>query len=297
MERLIEAGLDDLIERQAEPLARLIVDGAGEDRIGEPEEALSTLQEILLGTDRDRIQMLSADVNALRHQIGDKEALAAAVAPVLGDAIRRQIQDSREEIIDALYPVIGQIVMRAVTEAIRDLARSIDERLQAATDFQRLGQRIRSIFMGVSTGTLALREGLPCRVQEVYLIHRESGLLLWHAASTPDHTSDSDLIGGMLTAIREFAEQVLGGGGEQLHQLQIGNREMILEFGRYSYVALLIDGVAPSNFRWKIHRRVYAFEKQQQPRLRQYDGDASVFYEAARREFEHFLSVEAEISR
>ena len=259
------------------------------------EEALSALQEILFGTDRDRIQVLSADVEQLRHQIGDRAALAAAVAPILGSAIRRQIQESRDEMIDALYPIIGQLVVRAVTEAMRDLARSIDARLQAATDFQRIRRRVRSLVTGVPVGELALRDGFPFAVQEVYLIHRESGLLLWHATRAPEPSTDSDLVGSMLTAIREFAEQVLG-GKDNLQQLRFGNRELVLEFGRYAYVGALIAGVTPSDFRWKLHRRVYAFEKKVYERLRRYDGDASTLSDAARREFEPFLVADPALS-
>lgn len=317
MGRLVDVAVDDLVERNAEPLARQMVgmgkagpgqrgNRSGQEADESPEEleALSTLQEILFGTDRDQIQLLADDVSSLRHQISDKSALAAAVAPILGEAIRQQIQDSREEIIDALYPVIGQIVMRAVTEAMRELARSIDEKLQAATDMQRISRRLRSLLTGVPAAELALRESMPILVQEIYLIHRESGLLLWYAARTPDNNADSDLISGMLTAIREFAEQVMGGGDSRsrgsaahLHQLQFGNRELILEFGRHVYVAMVIDGVAPSNLRWKAHQQVYAFEKNQRQFLRQYDGDASRFEKMARREFEAFLSVESVISR
>lgn len=308
MGRLVDVATEGLVEQRVEPLARRMAekggmdrpyapDSSGGDEPSEDDKDLSTLQKILFGTERDRMRTLAADVDSLRHQINDKNALAAAVAPILGDAIRRQIQESQEEIIDALYPVIGQIIMRAVTGAMRDLARSVDEKLQAATDFQRFSRRIRSLFTGVPVGELALREALPLLVQEIYLIHRESGLLLWYATRTPDRNADSDLISGMLTAIQEFAGQVLGSGEAHLHQLQFGNRELILEFGRHAYVAMVIDGVPPSNFRWKAHQRVYAFEKNQQQNLRQYDGDASQFQRAAQREFESLLSVESEISR
>ena len=53
------------------------------------------------------------------------------VAPVLGDMIRHNIHDSRDEMIEALYPIIGQLIGRAVAEAIRDLARTIDTRMRA----------------------------------------------------------------------------------------------------------------------------------------------------------------------
>jgi len=300
MERLVEVAVDDLVERHAEPLARQLVDmdrpvAAPLDPTGvamdDDNQALSALQEILLGTDRDQIQILSQDLDSLRRQVGDKDALAASIAPVLGAAIRQQIQESREEIIEALYPVIGQIVLRAVTEAIRDLARSIDERLQAATDFQRIGQRIRSLFTGVSEGDLALRNGFPFVVQEIYLIHQESGLLLWHTSTSAKDTADSDLVGAMLTAIREFADQVLGGGKDQLHQLRLGNRELLLEFGHYSYVGVVIDGVVPAKFHWKLHKHIYAFERSVRHSLLRYDGDASALSQAARREFASFLPV------
>lgn len=300
MGRLVDVAVDDLVKRQAEPLARRLVDSPAGRRttpappvgasVENDDAALSALQEILFGTDREEIQALAEEVHSLQRQIGDKKALAAAVAPILGDAIRRQIQESREEIIDALYPVIGQIVVRAVTEAMRDLARSIDERLQAATDFQRLGRRIRSLLTGVPVSELALRSGLPFVVQKIYLIHRESGLLLWHTSRSARDTADSELVGAMLTAIREFADQVLGGGRDQLHQLQLGNRELLLEFGHYSYVTVMIEGVAPANFRWKMHKQVYAFEKSVRQTLQRYDGDASALSLAARREFAVFLS-------
>jgi len=134
-------------------------------------------------------------------------------------------------------------------------------------------------------------------VREIYLIHRESGLLLWHTTRAEKPSPDSDLIGGMLTAIQEFAGQVLGGGDAHLHQLQVGTQELMLEFGRHSYVALLIDGVAPAGFRWKLYQQIFAFEKGAQQHLHQYDGDASRLRETARRQFEPFLSIEAKVSR
>lgn len=298
MDRLVDRAVQDVAEQQAGLLAgKFVGDRPGPARSGGgggEDQAFAALQDILLSSERDRIHLLNRDVQALRHQIDDKQALATAIAPILGDAIRRQIRESREEIIDALYPIIGQLVVRAVTEAMRDLARSIDEKLQAATDFQRLTRRLRSLATGVPVGELALREGMPLLVHEVYLIHRESGLLLWHGSTGRQDGADSELVGSMLTAIRDFAEQVIGGVGKELNELRFGNSEIVLEFGRYSYAALIIDGVTPSNLRWKLHRQIYTFEDRTQDQLSRYDGDASVFAASARRLFESFLSIAPE---
>jgi hypothetical protein len=46
------------------------------------------------------------------------------------------------------------------------------------------------------------------------LIHRETGLLLRHVTSEPEALPDSDLVSGMLTAIRDFVGDAVGGDPE-----------------------------------------------------------------------------------
>ena len=67
-----------------------------------------------------------ARIAEVEHRTGDHEALVAAVSPILGDAIRKQVREDREAMIESLYPIIGQFIGRAVAESIRDLARVID---------------------------------------------------------------------------------------------------------------------------------------------------------------------------
>jgi hypothetical protein len=259
--------------------------------------ALTDLRTILLGSDKERIDSLSAEVQTLSAQISDKEALAAAIAPVLGSAIRKQIAESREEVIEALYPIVGQLVMRAVTEAMRDLARSIDERVRVTSAFDRIGNWFRSFVTGVPASELALRDALPFSVVEIYLIHRESGLLLWHL--TRDNVSDTnaDLIGAMLTAIREFAEQVLGTDREsQLHELQYGRRLILLEFASYVYVGVLVEGVPPVGFRSELRRRVTIFNQQARPHVRAYDGHAEPLTQSARLLFAPLLGTDEQVT-
>lgn len=143
-----------------------------------------TLQEILFSRDRARI----AD---LETRVDDPDALAAMVSPILGDAIRRKIREDRDEMIEALYPIIGGLVVRSVSEAIRDLARSVDAQMRTSFTPAALWRRVQGNLRGVSAGELALRQALPFGVDEVFLIHRETGLLLCHVSRQPDAATDS----------------------------------------------------------------------------------------------------------
>ncbi|MCB0116127.1 MAG: hypothetical protein KDD84_18635, partial [Caldilineaceae bacterium] len=231
-DKLIDLAVDEVARQSAAQL----VDAAVDNETATPQTdetsaqltdpmaslaALSDLRTILLGSDKERIDALSDEVQSLSEQLSDKDALAAAIAPVLGNAIRKQISESREEVIEALYPIVGQLVMRAVSEAMRDLARSIDDRMRVTTTFDRIGAWLRSFMTGIPVSELAMRDALPFAVLEIYLIHRESGLLVWHLNREAVSDTNADLVGAMLTAIREFSEQVLGTDREsQLHELQ-----------------------------------------------------------------------------
>jgi len=257
------------------------------------DSALNSLREILFGRYRRQIAELEAELDELERRITDEETLAAIIAPVMGDAIRRKIRDARDEMVEALYPVIGQAVVRAVSEAIRDLARSVDAQMRTSLGPRAVWRRLRGRVRGVSSADMALRDALPFEVAEVFLIHRETGLLLWHVASDQDERdapSDSDLISGMLTAIRDFAQDAFGrgeGGWQtsrmqtsrmqtsegQLDEIQYGDWRILIEASQHAYVAVVVDGVEPPGFRAEVRERLIEVEHAYGKTLRRYDGD------------------------
>jgi len=238
--------------------------------------ALETLRDILVRRDRERVAALEAQVAELERRISDRDALVATIAPALGAAIRRKIRDARDEMVEALYPVIGQTVVRAVSEALRDLVRAIDAQMRSSFSPRMLAQRLRARLSGVSDAEFALRAALPFRIDEIFLIHRESGLLLRHVSPGGEAAPDSDLISGMLTAIRDFTADAFGQGGEgQLDEIQYGERGILIEAAQYAYLAVVYEGIAPQGFRSQVRERIVEISTAYEGVLRNYDGDAS----------------------
>jgi hypothetical protein len=240
----------------------------------QPDPSVEALRDILFSQYRERIADLENEMRNLERRLTNPEILVSIIAPVLGDAIRRKIRDARDEMIEALYPVIGQTVMRAVQEAFRDLARTIDAQMRRSLDMQTMSRRIQARVSGVSSADMVLRESLPFDVAEVFLIHRETGLLLWHISRDPNASSDSDLISGMLTAIRDFVQESFGQGKEgQLDEIQYGERRILIETGQYAYLAVVVEGTEPPGYRAEIRERVIEVSHTYEPTLRKYDGD------------------------
>ena len=220
------------------------------------ESTIEDLREVLLSADRQRLADLRARLVEVEGRVGDESAMIAAITPLLSEMIRRSIRDAREQMIEALYPIIGQVVMRAVTEAIRDLARSVDERMRLTLRPGAYFRRLWAGLHGIDAGQLVLREALPFQVQEVFLIHRASGLLLLHVGHGQTTTaSDADIVSAMLVAVRDFASDVLrrsapGAEGEEtLDEIQYGDKAIIIEPARLAYLAVVVEGVPPSGFR------------------------------------------------
>jgi len=236
--------------------------------------SLEALRDILFSQYRQQIDTLETELDGLEQRIENKDAFVAMIAPVLGDAIRRKVRDARPEMIEALYPIVGQMVVRAVSESMQDLARSIDAQMRRSFNVGTWGRRMQAEAKGVSSAEMILRESLPFEVAEIFLIHRESGLLLWHISRDPDSDSDSDLISGMLTAIRDFTEESFGRGREgQLDEIQYGERRILIEAAQYVYLAVVIDGIEPPGFRTEMRERVIEVSQAHEAALRQYDGD------------------------
>ena len=249
-------------------------DGSGEPPPAGTDPAIETLREILFSRYRQQIAQLQAELDDLERRVNDEDALIGLLAPVLGDAIRRRIRDAREEMIEALYPIIGQTITRAVSEAIRDLVRTVDARMRTSFSPRALWWRLRARLGGASGAEIALRESLPFEVAQVFLIHRETGLLLRHVSRDPGVASDSDLISGLLTAIRDFAQDAFGRGEEgQLDEIQYGERSILIEAAQHAYLAVVVDGVEPPGFRAELRQRIIEVEHTYESVIRHYEGD------------------------
>jgi hypothetical protein len=111
-------------------------------------------------------------------------------------------------------------------------------------------------------------------VDQILLVHRETGLLLWQASRDPAASEDSDLVGGMLTAIRDFAQETFGRGQEgDLDEIEYGEQRILTEASRYAYLAVVITGVEPPGFRAEMRERIIQVEHRFAEFLRRYDGD------------------------
>ncbi|MCB8980831.1 MAG: hypothetical protein H6657_25755 [Ardenticatenaceae bacterium] len=238
---------------------------------------LTRLQEQMHSESRSLVPKLIQQMGfIIANTIRDKrDELAEALGPIMSDAIRVQIRDSRKEMVEALYPIILETVMKAVREFLREFQRNIDARLKSAFSFRGLINRTSAQMRGVSASELTLRESFAFSLEELFLIQHESGLLLAHHSATQQANDDSDLISGMLTAIRDFARDSFGDGddSQELREIEFGDERIIIQSGQYVYAAAVIKGIESTGFHARLQELVSELHIQHKPQLRDYRGD------------------------
>ncbi len=264
--------------------------------------AIEELKAILLTQERERIESLARELEKLRSDLDDKEKLlnrldaltiellarrvrhsseemAKVLAPAIGPAIRNQIAAAKEDIVDALYPVIGQAIRKAVAEAMKNLARAVNEKLDNALSFRLFRRRVEARLKGLSPDEAVLSEVLPFGIHEVFYIHKKSGLLLAHVSRQREESAVKEVISGMLTAIKSFAQDALGADGktQDLNVIEYDDFQIYLENGRYAFLAVVISGVPPERFYEQIKELETRLHKMFAKHLREFDGDLTPF--------------------
>ena len=276
----LEAELADLLARIDELQSKL---ADSEARLHDETSTLATeIDDVIARRAQNAPEEMAEAIgpvmaSALKVQASrSRQELVDAVAPVLGDAIQVQIRESRQSLIDALYPIIGQLAQRYIGEFFRELQRNIDARLRGGFRPDRLARQTKARLSGVSPADLELRDSLPFSVREVFLIENESGLLM--ARSGSEEAVDSDLISGMLTAIRRFVHDsfALPEGPDPLDEIQYGDQRIIVREGRDCFLAVVIRGIEPPGFRAKLRNFVDQLHSEHAGTLRNYDGDSAL---------------------
>ncbi|MEG3968756.1 OmpA family protein [Microcoleus sp. T2B6] len=216
---------------------------------------------------------------AIKEQIRlDQESIAQALAPEMGKAITAQIKLERDSMVDALYPVIGSTISRYMAEAIK----TINEKVSNAISVEGFKRKIRSKVQGVSEAELILKESIPFTVQAAFLIHKASGLIISEDQNSESYQLESEMVAGMLTAIRSFVNECIVQPGEssELNQIEYGDSKIILEVAGYCYMAVVIKGEPPHLFIKKIRQTVTNLILNYAKVIHEFNGDPGTIPES-----------------
>ena len=255
------------------------------------EEPLAQLRAILLGPDRaawesmrqrlDNPERRAEDVAGVLAEavrLRSDAKLRRALQPLLEDALQRSVQSNPKMLAEALFPIFGKAIRRAITAELDGMLQSLSQMLEQSFSARSLRWRFESIRTGRPYSEIVILRSLLFRVQQVFLIHRSSGLLLQHVAVSAAATKDPEMVSGMLTAIQDFVrDSVSASEKENLETIRMGEIGVVLAYGPDAILAGFVRGVAPRNLNALFQDTLDAIEQKYTDALHDFSGDASPF--------------------
>jgi outer membrane protein OmpA-like peptidoglycan-associated protein len=212
--------------------------------------------------------------SAIQEQIRlDRNAISIALASEMGKAIKEQIRLERDAMVDALYPVIGNTIAKYIAEAVR----TINEKVSNAFSIEGVQRKVRATVTGVSEGELILKESIPFTVQAVFLIQKSSGLVIAEVQQSGHQRLESEMVAGMLTAIRSFVSDCIVQSPEEiseLNEIEYGDSKIVLEVAGYCYLAVVMKGEPPKEFLEKIRKTLATIILDYGMSIENFDGDS-----------------------
>jgi outer membrane protein OmpA-like peptidoglycan-associated protein len=224
------------------------------------------------------VSAVVAEAIQLRREKGDDEALADALAPTIQETLRESVRRDPQVLADALFPVMGPAIRKSISETLRSMLESFNEALEHSLTWQGLKWRVESFRTGKPFAEIVLMHSLLYRVEQVFLIHRETGLVLGHVVAPAAATQDADMVAGLLSAIQQFArDSFTPEKTETLGNMTFEELQIRVVTGPGAVIAAAIRGYAPESYSVAMDEKLEEIQRFYSSALANFKGDASPF--------------------
>jgi OOP family OmpA-OmpF porin len=246
-------------------------------------EALSDLEErvVALEDAEETPDVTGEDVGAVLPEAvqrnmqdeTDRVVLAEALSPTIERTLHASIERDPQPIVDAIFPVIGPAIRKSVSEALNRLLTNVNETLEHSLSLKGLQWRWEAWRTGQPFAEVVLRHTLLFRVEQLFLIDRETGLPMQHLTADAVEAKDESLVSGMLTAIQDFVHDSFEvDEGDTLQDFSVGELSVWVDHGPHAALAAVIRGTPDPQLRDVMHQVTEQVHRQFRGALADFDG-------------------------
>jgi outer membrane protein OmpA-like peptidoglycan-associated protein len=205
--------------------------------------------------------------------------MSRALQSVITPALAQGIADNKEQMIDALYPIMGGMISKYVTQAIKEMMEKINEKIEQGFSFERYKRKLKAKLTGVSEGELLLEESTDAHIAAMFIIHKETGLLISEAHLENSQIGDPHMVASMASAIKDFVNDWIANQDEQsIKEVQIlsyADATLYIESAGSVYIIAFLDSEPDHEQRTDINAFFASLLKQYAKFFQSFDGDDS----------------------
>lgn len=270
---------------------------SAEDTLGEIRKLLLEPEQARLGEVEKRLddhKIRANDVSqvlpeAILLRSSRDKLITEALESTIAETIKTTIRRDRKALAEAIFPIIGPAIRKAISSTIRGMIQSLNRTLEHSFSIRALKWRLEALRTNKSFGEVVLINTLIYQVEQILLIHKNTGLMLQHVVAAEVVSQDPDLVSSMLTAIQDFAQDSFHiEEGQSLDAIRIGGRNVWVEDGPHAVLAVVIQGNPPESLKSVLAETIESIHLIQGNSLESFDGDTAPF-ETVRNQLEDCL--------
>jgi OOP family OmpA-OmpF porin len=258
------------------------------------EVKLNELRKMIVGLDTEDLQRLSIFVNdpdafsqeisgllptSIKLMLEKGDISYSVLMPVVESALKDSVKQNPKVLADVLFPIMMPAIRKAVADDLSKMIESLNSTLENSFSPKRLGWRFKSMFSSSSYAEIVLSNAYIFRVKQVFLIHKQSGLLLGEVSDNRSSvTKDSDMVSSMLSAIKDFVQDSFDTKQQnELDTIKVGQFNIWIEQGPHAILAAIVEGNAPAEYRTILKETIEIIHLKQSYELEHFEGDIEVF--------------------
>jgi OOP family OmpA-OmpF porin len=197
----------------------------------------------------------------------------------LDAALKTSVRKNPKALADIIFPALGPAIRKAISATLLGMVQSLNHLLNRSLSFQGLKWRLEAMRTQRPFAEVVLLHTLAYRVEQIFLIHQHTGIVLEHAGTGQNAERDPDLVSGMLTAIQDFVKDSFDAdSGEMLDSLRMdGDHSVWIEQGSQAILAVVMRGTPPLDLRSGFRELLDKVHLLYADVLHDFDGQVSSF--------------------
>jgi outer membrane protein OmpA-like peptidoglycan-associated protein len=232
-----------------------------EERISDPQKRTQDTADILPNAIRQASEITNLpqpDLDEAKFgeflQAHVEAELAESLQTPVAICFQQSIKQDANTFANVLFPIMGPAIRKSINESFKVIVQRINKTLEESLSPKGIAWRLQSLRTGQPFSDIVLQQTLVFEVEQVFLMHRETGLLIQHLHKDGIEVGDSDAVSAMFTAIQDFVRDSFISNADSaaqrdLNTVEVGERTVWLEHSPYAVLACVIRGSAPVSFR------------------------------------------------
>lgn len=221
--------------------------------VGEQQQELLILRDRLEEARLDSKKLAEMLPEALKLSSTEQGGFTGGMQPYISQSVIKTVEDDPHGFAEVLYPALVPSIRLMLTNAIRALTKRINTTIESTTTAQGLKWRVEAIRTGESYSDVVVRKTLDYRVEQLYLLKTDSGVLIEHLVNEDVGSIDSDAVAAMFSAIQTFVSDSFNSDeNERLNQISVGDLNVWLVHRPTVTLACVVRGSIPFELRDKL---------------------------------------------